>query len=68
MKSGQKFPYFAICVDNHGVSASLQLGKGYRVIQPLRDDRAGELRVIDEEEEGYLYPRTRFVEIELPAP
>jgi hypothetical protein len=56
---------FAVCVDNSGYPASLELYKIYRVIP---DDAAadGDLRVIDESGEDYLYSADRFVLIDLP--
>ena len=59
-------PKFAVCVDNSDYPASLELNKIYQV---LRDERAfqdGELRVVDESGEDYLYSAQRFVPIELP--
>ncbi len=59
-------PKFAVCIDNSGYPASLELYKIYRI---LRDDDAAtddDLRVIDESGEDYLYPASRFVLIELP--
>lgn len=57
---------FAVCVDNRGYPASLELHKIYRVIP---DDAAagdGDIRVVDESGEDYLYSAVRFVEIEPP--
>jgi hypothetical protein len=57
---------FAICVDNSGYPASLELLKVYRVLPD--DDAAtdGDLRIIDESDEDYLYPASYFVLIDLP--
>jgi hypothetical protein len=57
---------FAICIDNSEYPASLELHKLYRVLPD--DDAAvdGDLRVIDESGEDYLYPATYFVLIDLP--
>lgn len=57
---------FAVCIDNTGYPVSLELHKIYRV---LRDDGAeqdGDLRIVDESGEDYLYPASRFVIVELP--
>ena len=57
---------FAVCVNNSDYPASLELHKIYRV---LPDDGAaaeGDLRVIDESGEDYLYPANRFVPIAVP--
>lgn len=59
-------PRFAVCVDNSGYRASLERHKIYRVLPD--DDAAldGDLRIVDESGEDYLYPAGRLVVIELP--
>ncbi len=57
---------FAICVQNEGYPASLELWKVYRV---LPDDKAAKhqlMRVVDESGEDYLYDQGWFVPIRLP--
>src|SRR5437868_3427242 len=57
---------FAICVQNEGYPASLELWKVYRV---LPDDKAAKhqlIRVVDESGEDYLYDENSFMNIELP--
>ena len=58
--------HFAVCIKNTGYPASLELHKIYRVVAD--DDAAedGDIRVIDESGEDYLYPGTWFVEVKLP--
>jgi hypothetical protein len=58
-------PLFAVCVDNSGYLASLEL---YKIYPVLPDDAAadGDLRIIDESGEDYLYSADRFVLIDLP--
>jgi hypothetical protein len=67
IKSPRKYPYLAICVHNKGNEASLELGKAYRVIKPLSNDPPQRIRVIDEEQEDYLYLANWFVPIDIPA-
>lgn len=57
---------FAVCIANEGHEASLELNKIYAVIDD--DDAAtdGDLRVVDESGEDYLYPATWFVMIQVP--
>ena len=44
---------------------SLTIGRVYKALPPTRDEaRLGELRVIDNEGEDYLYPSSYFVPVE----
>jgi hypothetical protein len=57
---------FVLCIDNTDYPASLERFKVYRVL-PDEDAAAdGDLRVIDESGEDYLYPAGRFVFVDLP--
>jgi hypothetical protein len=58
--------HFAVCVDNRGYPASLELHKIYRVLPDADAAAEGDIRVIDESGEDYLYSANRFVEIEPP--
>lgn len=57
---------FAICVDNSEYPASLELHKIYRVLPDEGAEKEGDLRVIDESGEDYLFPATYFMLVELP--
>jgi hypothetical protein len=57
---------FAICVDNSDYPASLELRKIYRVLPDAEAARDGDVRVIDESGEDYLYPADYFVVVEFP--
>ena len=59
-------PHFAICVDNAEYPASLELHRVYRVLPDKDAEREGDLRVVDESGEDYLYPMGFFVLIDLP--
>jgi hypothetical protein len=66
MKTTKSTPRFAICVDNREYPASLELHKIYRVL-PDKDAQAdGDLRIIDESSEDYLFPADYFIPINLP--
>ena len=57
---------YVVCIDNSDYQASLELHKIYRA---LRDEEAlddGDLRVIDESGEDYLFPASMFVAINPP--
>jgi hypothetical protein len=57
---------FAICVQNEGYPASLELWKVYRVLADEKAARHHLIRVVDESGEDYLYSESWFVAIELP--
>jgi hypothetical protein len=59
---------FVACVDNSGYLASLELHKIYRVLPDEDAARDGDIRVVDESGEDYLYSADRFVPIEVPKP
>lgn len=57
---------FAVCIDNCDYPASLELHKIYRVIPDEDAAAEGDIRIVDESGEDYLYSVDRFVEIEPP--
>ena len=59
---------FVVCINNRGYRASLELHKIYRVLPDEDATEDGDIRVIDESGEDYLYAADRFVEVELPQP
>ena len=58
---------FAVCVRNDGYEASLERNKIYTVLADEDAERDGDLRVVDESGEDYLFSADRFVAIEVPA-
>ena len=66
MRQKKEHKKFVVCIDNTDYLASLELHKIYRVLPD--DDAAadGDLRVIDESGEDYLYSADRFVPISVP--
>ena len=57
---------FAICVQNEGYPASLELWKVYRVLPDNKAAKHQLIRVVDESGEDYLYDQSWFVPIKLP--
>lgn len=57
---------FAICIHNEDYEVSLELRKLYEVLLDPDAERLGQIRVIDESGEDYLYPKDFFVLVELP--
>src|SRR5262245_60937778 len=58
---------FAVCVDNDGYEASLERNKIYVVVPDKDAEKDGDLRVVDESGEDYLFSAERFVAIDVPA-
>jgi hypothetical protein len=59
---------FVICTRNTGYEVSLELRKLYLVLRDPVANKNGQIRVVDESGEDYLYPSSYFVPIDLPAP
>ncbi len=67
MKTGKRSTVrYAICVDNSEYPASLELHKIYRVLPDDDAEKEGDLRIIDESGEDYLFPADYFVLVDLP--
>jgi hypothetical protein len=58
---------FAVCVQNDGYEASLERNKIYVVLPDKDAENDGDLRVVDESGEDYLFSAERFVAIDVPA-
>ena len=58
---------FAVCVDNGGYEASLERNKIYVVLPDNDAERDGDIRVVDESGEDYVFSADRFVAIDVPA-
>jgi hypothetical protein len=57
---------FVVCVKNKSYAASLELRKLYQVIADETATKLGQIRVIDESGEDYLYPAQYFVPVQIP--
>ena len=65
-KGGRAGPTrFVLCIDNGGYPASLQHRKLYEVRPDADAEAHGQLRIIDDSGEDYLYPREYFQPLEL---
>ena len=58
---------FAVCIRNDGYEASLERNKIYAVLPDDEAERDGDLRIVDESGEDYLFSTDRFVAIEVPS-
>jgi hypothetical protein len=66
-KSAANGRRFAVCVDNSGYEASLERNKIYLVVRDKDAEKDGDLRIVDESGEDYLFSGDRFVAIDVPA-
>jgi hypothetical protein len=57
---------FVICTKNEGYEVSLELRKLYEVLPDADAKKHGQLRVVDESGEDYLYPESYFIAVDLP--
>jgi hypothetical protein len=57
---------FVVCVRNDGYSASLEKRKIYVALRDMTAEKHGQLRVVDESGDDYLYPKIFFRSIALP--
>lgn len=58
---------FAVCINNAGYAASLEIRKLYEVVEDTEAEKDDMIRIIDESGEDYLYAADRFVLAPLPA-
>ena len=65
-ESEQILPEFVVCINNIDYPASLELHKIYRVFIDEDATSEGDIRIIDESGEDYLYPSSYFVPIQVP--
>ena len=57
---------YVVCLNNKGYRASLERNKIYVVLPDSGAEVEGDIRVIDESGEDYLFPADYFVAIEVP--
>ncbi len=67
MNSSEILKKFAICLDNSDFPVSLEVHKVYQVITDEDAMADGDLRIIDESGEDYLYPADHFLLLPLPG-
>ena len=58
---------FVVCIRNDDYPASLEVRKLYAQIPDADAEQHGQIRIIDESGEDYLYPAEYFRSIELPV-
>jgi len=65
-KKAKQAIHFAVCINNEGYRASLEVGKLYRVVPDEAAASHGYIRVVDESGEDYGYAADRFFPLEVP--
>ena len=58
---------FAVCINNKGFEASLEVGKLYEVVSDAEAESDDMIRVIDEDGEDYLFEAKVFYPLVLPS-
>ena len=58
---------FAVCINNRGFEASLEIGKLYEVVADMEAESDEMLRVIDEDGEDYLFEAKHFYPLVIPT-
>jgi hypothetical protein len=66
MRTKSKRPHYVLCVSNERYPASLESRKIYQSIADPQAEAHGQIRVIDESGEDYLYPQDLFIPIKVP--
>ena len=57
---------FAVCINNEGYPASLEVGKLYSLLPDKTAEKQGYVNVIDESGEAYGYSTNRFFVLDIP--
>ena len=57
---------YVLCISNERYPASLEVRKIYQFIPDPQAEAHGQIRVIDESGDDYLYPQDLFINIEVP--
>ncbi len=65
MSTKSEMRHYVLCVSNRKYSASLEARKIYQCVPDLEAEAHGQIRVIDESGEDYLYPIDMFLSIEI---
>ena len=55
-----------VCVKNDGYAVSLERRKLYLALADTQAAKHGQLRIVDESGEDYLYPEEFFIAVEMP--
>ena len=67
MSTKSKKHSYVLCISNEKYPASLDVRKIYECLPDPKAEAHGQIRVVDESGEDYLYPQDLFLPIEIPA-
>ena len=59
-------PRFVVCIENAGYPVALELHKIYRALVDADAASDGDIRIVDESGEDYLYPARWFAALDPP--
>jgi hypothetical protein len=59
-------PRFVVCINNSEYPASLEAHKIYRTLPDAEAEADGDIRIVDESGEDYIYPAAWFAPISVP--
>jgi hypothetical protein len=59
-------PKYVMCMNNAGYLVSLTRRRVYKNIASEQEAQGGWVRVVDDTEEDYLFPASRFVPVQIP--
>jgi len=57
---------YVVCINNADYPGSLEMHKIYRILADKDVEVDGDIRIIDESGEDYIYSKDRFVSIRVP--
>jgi hypothetical protein len=58
---------FAVCIENKGFEASLEVGKLYEIVADEEAENDDMIRIIDEDGEDYLFEAKKFYPLVIPT-
>jgi hypothetical protein len=66
MSTKSNTQHYVLCISNEKYPVSLEARKIYQCVPDTQAEAHGQIRVIDESGEDYLYPIDIFLPIEIP--
>lgn len=57
---------YVLCLERGGYRVDLQVGKVYHIAASEKNDSLHLIRIVDDSDEDYLYPKGWFIPVDLP--